>query len=69
MKSISSEQHLVWLLGGGGLRVGEFASKSLTSCDSRPLQFNDVDIIRVELGKSVILLKVQYARFTASTSY
>ena len=28
-------------------RVGEFASKSLASCDSRPLQFNDVDIVCV----------------------
>ena len=56
----------------GFLRVGEFTSKSLTSCDSRPLQFNDVDIIGVDgcrqvkmtirqsktdqLGKSVTLL-------------
>ena len=51
MKSVSSEQHLVWLFlgGGGGVRIVEIARKSLTSCDSRPLQFNDVDIIRVEM--------------------
>ena len=35
--------------------VGEFASKSLTSCDSRPLQFNDVDIIGVDGCRQVTL--------------
>ena len=32
-----------------------FASKSLTSCDSRPLQFKDVDIIGVDACRQVKL--------------
>ena len=36
-------------------RVGEFASKSLASCDSRPLQFNDVDIVCVDGCRQVKL--------------
>ena len=39
----------------GFLRVGEFASKSLTSCESRPLQFNDVDLICVDGCRQVKL--------------
>ena len=58
VKSVSPEQLFVWLFF---LRVGEFTCKSLTSCDSRPLQFNDVDVICVD-GRRQVKLTIRRSK-------